>query len=518
MPERYISKLTGAVKLSVCDNAIIALMGDGTLTLCGERPPFFNALSELRCVSDFAVSAERIITVDDIGRAYTVADGSAVLLWQGVADVAAIEGSVFALRQDGSVVTDDTSEEFAEVSRWSDITQLAGDYGCLIGLRSDGTVLLAGKCAAAHDVLTHLTGVSAVRAGGGMAAALMISGRVVLSGAEQELPANSSAIVDVALGDELVLALLENGETIAVGTDFMGSLECGGWINISAIAAGGSTTAAVRLDGRVVGAGMPIWDSVPDDWRGITAVDTAGCYFVGLHSSGRLCVASKGGQTITVAAAELSNVKDFSVAPEHLTVVLNDGRAVSTEWELGSYQNIIASSSGESRTILLSANGTAETENNSNRYGECEVISWSGIKQVACGADHTVGLRADGTVIAVGYNRCGQCDVDKWHNIISVAAGMNASYGVRADGTVAVAGDGAECAVTGWHNIKKIAAGRYFALGIRYDGSVLYAGPEDALPGIECWSDIIDAAADIDAIGLRRDGTVITTEYIIKPD
>lgn len=518
MPERYISKLTGAVKLAVCDNAIIALMGDGTLELCGERLPYYEALSELRDVNSFAVSSERIITIDNIGRAFTVKDGSAVVLWQDVTDVIAVENCVFALRRDGTVVTDDTSGEFDEISHWSGIIQIAGDYGCFIGLRFDGTCLLAGKCADSHEVITRLTGVSSVRAGGGMVAALMMSGRVVISGTDEELPAHSSAVVDVALGDELVLALLENGETIAAGTDFMGSLECGSWINISDVAAGGSSAVAIRLDGKVIGAGMPIWDSVPDDWRDITMVDCAGCYFVGLHSSGRLCVASKGSQTVTVASAELSNVKSFSVAPEHLTAVLNDGRAVSTEWELGGYSNVMASSCGEDRTILLCANGTAETENNSNRYGECEVISWSGIKQIACGADHTVGLRSDGTVIAVGYNRCGQCDVDKWRNIIFVAAGLNASYGVRADGTVAVAGEGTECAVTGWHNIKKIVAGRYFTLGIRYDGSVLYAGPDNALLGIECWSDIIDAAADIDAIGLRRDGTVICAEYIIQPD
>ena len=35
----------------------------------------------------------------------------------------------------------------------------------------------------------------------------------------------------------------------------------------------------------------------------------------------------------------------------------------------------------------------------------------------ALGDRHTVGLRSDGTVVAVGYNRYGQCDVSDWKNI-----------------------------------------------------------------------------------------------------
>lgn len=36
---------------------------------------------------------------------------------------------------------------------------------------------------------------------------------------------------------------------------------------------------------------------------------------------------------------------------------------------------------------------------------------------IAAGSYHTVGLKADGTVVAVGYNEYGQCDVSDWKNI-----------------------------------------------------------------------------------------------------
>ncbi|HDX9610461.1 TPA: RCC1 repeat protein [Bacillus toyonensis] len=36
---------------------------------------------------------------------------------------------------------------------------------------------------------------------------------------------------------------------------------------------------------------------------------------------------------------------------------------------------------------------------------------------IAAGCAHTVGLKSDGTVVAVGNNEFGQCDVGSWRNI-----------------------------------------------------------------------------------------------------
>ena len=37
--------------------------------------------------------------------------------------------------------------------------------------------------------------------------------------------------------------------------------------------------------------------------------------------------------------------------------------------------------------------------------------------EIAAGDSHTVGLKADGTVVAVGVNSYGQCYVSEWTNI-----------------------------------------------------------------------------------------------------
>jgi alpha-tubulin suppressor-like RCC1 family protein len=42
---------------------------------------------------------------------------------------------------------------------------------------------------------------------------------------------------------------------------------------------------------------------------------------------------------------------------------------------------------------------------------------------VAAGYHHTVGLKSDGTMVAMGDNTYGQCNVGSWTGIIQVAAG-----------------------------------------------------------------------------------------------
>ncbi|AZS15617.1 RCC1 repeat protein [Paenibacillus lutimineralis] len=36
---------------------------------------------------------------------------------------------------------------------------------------------------------------------------------------------------------------------------------------------------------------------------------------------------------------------------------------------------------------------------------------------IAAGRRHTIGLKSDGTVVAVGSNEFGQCDVGGWYGI-----------------------------------------------------------------------------------------------------
>jgi hypothetical protein len=61
-----------------------------------------------------------------------------------------------------------------------------------------------------------------------------------------------------------------------------------------------------------------------------------------------------------------------------------------------------------------------------NSYGQCEVSGWTDIIQVAAGDWHTVGLKSDGTVIAIGDNRSKQCNVTDWR-LVGIVADIRAN-------------------------------------------------------------------------------------------
>ncbi len=76
---------------------------------------------------------------------------------------------------------------------------------------------------------------------------------------------------------------------------------------------------------------------------------------------------------------------------------------------------------------------------------------------VSAGDYHTVALKSDGTVVAVGDNDDGQCDVDGWTDIVAVSAGYRHTLGLKSDGTVVATeytGDSSynhgQCDVDGW--------------------------------------------------------------------
>ena len=107
---------------------------------------------------------------------------------------------------------------------------------------------------------------------------------------------------------------------------------------------------------------------------------------------------------------------------------------------------------GGSHTVGLKSDGTVVAVGN-NAAGQCDVSSWTDIVQVATARYHTVGLKSDGTVVAVGSNSFGQCELGDWEGIVQVAAKEQHTVGLKSDGTVvAVGSNGAgQCDVSNWN-------------------------------------------------------------------
>ena len=132
---------------------------------------------------------------------------------------------------------------------------------------------------------------------------------------------------------------------------------------------------------------------------------------------------------------------------------------------------------------------------------------------IAAGAGHTVGLKKDGAVIAVGANECGQCNVNSWRDIVAVSVGFQHTVGLKKDGTVVAVGkdEDGQCNVGGWRDIIAVSAGDWYTVGLKKDGTVVAVGRNDfGQCNVNSWRDIVAiSAGNYHAVGLKKDGTVV---------
>ena len=167
---------------------------------------------------------------------------------------------------------------------------------------------------------------------------------------------------------------------------------------------------------------------------------------------------------------------------------------------------------GVDHTVGLKSDGTVVAVG-WNEYGQCNVSDWTDIVSVAAGDYHTVGLKSDGTVVAVGKNGKGQCQVSGWTNIVAVAAGAEHTIGLKADGTVVAVGNnvGGRCNVSSWKDIIAVVAGEEHTVGLKVDGTVVAAGSNvGGSCNVSGWKNIVAVAAGAEhTVGLKADGTVV---------
>ena len=189
---------------------------------------------------------------------------------------------------------------------------------------------------------------------------------------------------------------------------------------------------------------------------------------------------------------------------------------------------------GNNHTVGLRSNGTVVAVGAQYSPNKCAVEEWKNIVAVAAGYDHTLGLRGDGTVITAGLSTesCeypGVSDVASWRNIIAVATNTQAvgdvfredsprtmfhAIGLRSDGTVVAAGDNdsGQCNVSDWKNIVAITTDPSHTVGLCSNGAVVAVGNNDnGQCNVNSWEDIVAVSAGAGGtIGLRSDGTVVT--------
>jgi alpha-tubulin suppressor-like RCC1 family protein len=188
-----------------------------------------------------------------------------------------------------------------------------------------------------------------------------------------------------------------------------------------------------------------------------------------------------------------------------------------SECDVGDWTDIIQVAADLTQTVGLKSDGTVVAVGWGCHPEDCEkqpweVGDWTGIIQVAAGGLYTVGLKSDGTVVTVGANYDGQCDVDGWATITQVAASGGHTVGLRSNGRVVAVGDNRweQCDVRNWANIIQVAAGAH-TVGLKSDGTVVAVGHNEyGQCDVGNWTAITQVAAgSLYTVGLKLDGTVM---------
>ena len=164
-----------------------------------------------------------------------------------------------------------------------------------------------------------------------------------------------------------------------------------------------------------------------------------------------------------------------------------------------------------SNILGLKSDGTVVAVGDNN-WGECDVDDWKDIVAVSARGGHTVGLKSNGTVVAVGSNNYGRCDVSDWKDIVAVSAGVGYTVGLKSNGTVVAVGSNnfGQCDVSDWKDIVAVSTGGWHTVGLKSDGTVVAVGNNEyGQCNVANWNNIVTVSVGACyTVGLKSDGTV----------
>lgn len=267
------------------------------------------------------------------------------------------------------------------------------------------------------------------------------------------------------------------------------------------ISAGISFAIGIKDDGTIASAGS-VNSSNFEDWENIISVSNLGVITIGLKKDGTVITSGD----IVVDVSSWNDIVAVSAGERYVVGLKSNGTVVGAGHDQGDGQlkfdaegwnDIVAIATGWRHTVGLDSDGEVHiTGYGSNKQLKeiNESSEWENIIAIAAGGGgtigkgHTVGLRADGTVVAVGDNTYGQCDVSEWKNIVAIAAGDWHTVGLCEDGTVVSTKPdinkypelySAACDVEDMERIVEIAAGTGYTIGLKENGTVEALGFND---------------------------------------
>ena len=222
------------------------------------------------------------------------------------------------------------------------------------------------------------------------------------------------------------------------------------------------------------------------------------------------------------ARASISANTEFTVglAPDgtvRIAGVKDNGRDDAEAWT-----GIKAVASGQYHILGLNNDGTVAAAGDDDRWLQVShVATWTGVTAISANSNHSMGLRDDGTVIdTLGYLEApwtsSVIDCSSWRDIVAISAGVYHDLGLKSDGTVVSAGNNnhwGQSNVATWTDVVGVAAGWQHSVGVKRDGTVVAVGGNgNGQCNVSGWTDIVAVSAgNYTTFGIKRDGTVVAT-------
>lgn len=235
----------------------------------------------------------------------------------------------------------------------------------------------------------------------------------------------------VAAGIRYSVAILDKENVVAVGDNDKKQCDVEKFKNMISIDAGGCLTIGLNANGKVKVAGTYDEgykiDTTENKWNKERFIDVAAGerFVVGLTKNGNI-VADGHGDDGQIDFKDWDKEKIIAIdAGWRFTVGLTENKILKFNGLYGTQLNDFLNHKKEWKDVVnISAAGGDPT--NKNR-----------------GEGHTVGLKSDGTVVAIGDNSWGQCDVNgkKWRKIVKVVAGDWYTVALKENGQVLITGE-----------------------------------------------------------------------------
>jgi hypothetical protein len=271
------------------------------------------------------------------------------------------------------------------------------------------------------------------------------------------------------------------GTVVVWGDDSYGQTNVpAGLTGVTAIAAGGRHTVALKCDGTVVAWGDNSYGqtTIPDYLSAVKAIAAGEHHTVALQRDGTVAAWGDNSYGQTTIPAGLSGVTAIAGGQWYTVVLKSDGTVVA--WGDNQYgqttvppglSGVTAIAAGGGHTVVLKSDGTVVAWGANGFFHQATVpVGLSGVTAIAAGYEHTVVLKGDGTVVAWGNDLFGQSSVpDGLSGVTAIAAGYEHTLALKGDGTVVAWGgndSGQSTVPASLGGVTAIAAGWYHSAAL----------------------------------------------------